>query len=359
MTALSITGLLPRTAASAAARSSTGAPTCSTLDDRAMNRVRGEQISMIFQSPRASLNPLYRVETTLEQVLRAHRGLRGTAARQRRDRPARRRRAPRPAAHHAAVPARALGRHVPARDDRLRARVGAEPAHRGRADHGARRDVQLQIIQLLARLRREHGLTLILITHNLSVIAELCDRVLVMYLGRDRRGRAGARDLRPAAPSVHGRAARLRVRARTIGRRARGDPRLGSRPPRASHRLPVPSALLLRAGRLRRTGSPLASRREAPLRRVPLLARGCVTAPCLEIRGLDQGCIGFRTRDCRDASASSPRTRSRSGSRAGRRSPLVGESGSGKTTVGPLRAPASGADTPARWCSTAEPITPG
>jgi oligopeptide/dipeptide ABC transporter ATP-binding protein len=43
--------------------------------------------------------------------------------------------------------------------------------------------VQLQIIQLLSRLRREHGLTLILITHNLSVIAELCDRVIVMYLG--------------------------------------------------------------------------------------------------------------------------------------------------------------------------------
>jgi oligopeptide/dipeptide ABC transporter ATP-binding protein len=44
--------------------------------------------------------------------------------------------------------------------------------------------VQLQIIQLLSKLRQEHGLTLILITHNLSVIAELCDRVLVMYLGR-------------------------------------------------------------------------------------------------------------------------------------------------------------------------------
>ena len=44
--------------------------------------------------------------------------------------------------------------------------------------------VQLQIIELLARLRGEHGLTLILITHNLGVVAELCDRVLVMYLGR-------------------------------------------------------------------------------------------------------------------------------------------------------------------------------
>jgi oligopeptide/dipeptide ABC transporter ATP-binding protein len=44
--------------------------------------------------------------------------------------------------------------------------------------------VQLQVIELLARLRREHGLTLVLITHNLSVVAELCDRVMVMYLGR-------------------------------------------------------------------------------------------------------------------------------------------------------------------------------
>ena len=44
--------------------------------------------------------------------------------------------------------------------------------------------VQLQIIRLLSRLVKEHGLTLILITHNLSVVAELCDRVVVMYLGK-------------------------------------------------------------------------------------------------------------------------------------------------------------------------------
>src|SRR5207244_103610 len=44
--------------------------------------------------------------------------------------------------------------------------------------------IQLQIIELLSRLREEHGLTLVLITHNLSVVAELCDRVVVMYLGK-------------------------------------------------------------------------------------------------------------------------------------------------------------------------------
>src|SRR5262249_12691913 len=81
MTALSITGLLPRTATIRAGEIVYRGSNLLMLDDRAMNRVRGEQISMIFQNPRASLNPLYRVETTLGQVLRAHRGLRGTAAR--------------------------------------------------------------------------------------------------------------------------------------------------------------------------------------------------------------------------------------------------------------------------------------
>ena len=81
MTALSITGLLPRTASVRGGEILYRGSNLLALDDRAMNRIRGEQISMIFQNPRASLNPLYRVETTLDQVLRTHRGLRGAAAR--------------------------------------------------------------------------------------------------------------------------------------------------------------------------------------------------------------------------------------------------------------------------------------
>ena len=108
--------------------------------------------------------------------------------------------------------------------------------------------VQLQIIQLLARLRKEHGLTLILITHNLSVIAELCDRVLVMYLGRiveegpvleifDRPRHPYTVGLLASRPSAHmdGTLAVIPARFRTSA----------SVPP-----APVPSALLLRAGRL-------------------------------------------------------------------------------------------------------------
>jgi len=79
MTALSITGLLPRTATIRGGEILYRGSNLLALDNRAMNRVRGEQISMIFQSPRASLNPLYRVEATLEQVLRTHRGPRGAS----------------------------------------------------------------------------------------------------------------------------------------------------------------------------------------------------------------------------------------------------------------------------------------
>jgi len=184
LTALSITGLLPRTATIRGGEILYRGSNLLALDNRAMNRVRGEQISMIFQSPRASLNPLYRVETTLEQVLRTHRGLRGDAAR-------------RVAVDLLADvglpdPPRVLRRYPHELSGGMCQRVmiayalASNPSLLIADEPTTALDVtvQLQIIQLLSRLRAEHGLTLILITHNLSVIAELCDRVLVMYLGR-------------------------------------------------------------------------------------------------------------------------------------------------------------------------------
>ena len=87
--------------------------------------------------------------------------------------------------------------------------------------------VQAQILELLEDLRHKLGLSLILITHDLSVIAETCDRVLIMYAGRGRGG-SGPRGLPPAAPPVHAEAA---VRLPEHPRRpadARRDPRLAA-----------------------------------------------------------------------------------------------------------------------------------
>jgi peptide/nickel transport system ATP-binding protein/oligopeptide transport system ATP-binding protein len=184
MTALSVTGLLPRAARIRGGEILLRGANLLALDRKAMNRVRGEQISMIFQNPRASLNPLYRVETTLAQVLRAHRGLRGAAARS-------------VALELLADvglpdPPRVLRRYPHELSGGMCQRVmialalASNPSLLIADEPTTALDVtvQLQIIQLLSRLRAEHGLTLILITHNLSVIAELCDRVVVMYLGR-------------------------------------------------------------------------------------------------------------------------------------------------------------------------------
>jgi oligopeptide/dipeptide ABC transporter ATP-binding protein len=184
MTALSVTGLLPPAAKILGGEVLFRGSNLLALSRRQMNRVRGEQISMIFQSPRGSLNPLYRVEVTLEQVLRTHRNLRGERARRVAldlledvglpDPPRVMRQYPHQLS--GGMCQRVMIAYALASNPNLL--IADEPTT------ALDVTVQLQIIELLSRLREEHGLTLILITHNLSVIAELCDRVTVMYLGK-------------------------------------------------------------------------------------------------------------------------------------------------------------------------------
>ena len=69
--------------------------------------------------------------------------------------------------------------------------------------------VQLQVLDLLKSLQREMGLAVILITHDLGVVARMCDRVTVMYARQDRRGGRRRRHLREPASSLYTRAAAL------------------------------------------------------------------------------------------------------------------------------------------------------
>jgi oligopeptide/dipeptide ABC transporter ATP-binding protein len=184
MTALSVLQLLPSACRIDAGDIRFRGEGLLALGGKQMNRVRGQEISMIFQNPRSSLNPLYRVEKTLAQVLRTHRGLKGEAARKRsiellQD-------------VGLSDPERILRRYPHELSGGMAQRVmiafalASEPKLLIADEPTTALDVtvQLQVIELLARLRREHGLTLLLITHNLSVVAEVCDRVMVMYLGR-------------------------------------------------------------------------------------------------------------------------------------------------------------------------------
>jgi peptide/nickel transport system ATP-binding protein len=154
------------------------------LEAEAMRRIRGKRIGMIFQDPLTSLNPLYRIGDQLVETIRTHTNLSETAARKR------------------AVDLLAeVG--IPAPEKRIdgyphqfsggmRQRVvialaicaGPELIIADEPTTALDVSVQAQIITLIKRLGRDHGTAVMLVTHDMGVIAETCDRVAVMYSGR-------------------------------------------------------------------------------------------------------------------------------------------------------------------------------
>ena len=109
---------------------------------------------------------------------------------------------------------------------------------------------QAQILELMTSLQEEFDTAIIMITHDLGVVAEIADDVVVMYAGQGRRGGLGRRDLHAAAPSVHVGAARLAAAARRRRRAARPDPGPAAVAAEPAAGLPLPSALPVRDGRL-------------------------------------------------------------------------------------------------------------
>ena len=183
VTALSIARLLRRPGQVTGGRVLFRGRDLLTLSPRKMRGVRGDEISMIFQNPRSSLNPVFRVGTLLREVLRVHGGLRGTPAH---------RRAIQLLADVGLPDPEAMLRRFPhqlsggmAQRVMIALALASSPSLLIADEPTTALDVtiQFQIITLLARLRREHGLAQVVITHNLGVVAELCDRVAVMYAG--------------------------------------------------------------------------------------------------------------------------------------------------------------------------------
>jgi oligopeptide/dipeptide ABC transporter ATP-binding protein len=153
--------------------------------DEELRRVRGEQIAMVFQDPMTSFNPVYRIGWQIAEAIRAHRPETGKQE----------------ARARAIEMLEAVGIPGAARriDDyphefsggmRQRAMIAMalalEPEVLIADEPTTALDVtvQAQILRLLEQLNRERGLATILITHDLGVVAEVADRVLVMYAGR-------------------------------------------------------------------------------------------------------------------------------------------------------------------------------
>jgi oligopeptide/dipeptide ABC transporter ATP-binding protein len=149
-----------------------------------MLQVRGKQISMIFQDPMTSLNPVYRVGWQIDEQLRAHEGLSAKQARRRTLELLAAVGIPNPEARIDDYPHQFSG----GMRQRVMIAMGlsCNPDVLIADEPTTALDVtiQAQILELIGNLQREFDSAVVLITHDLGVVAEVADRVAVMYAGR-------------------------------------------------------------------------------------------------------------------------------------------------------------------------------
>jgi oligopeptide/dipeptide ABC transporter ATP-binding protein len=183
VTSLSILGLHEKPAGQVTGSIRLGEQELVGLPSRELRRIRGNRISMIFQDPQSSLNPYLRIEEQLGEVLELHLKMTGAAARARMLE----------MLEQVGIPGEERLRAYPHQlSGGMRQRVCIAMALLCNpqvliADEPTTMldvTIQSQILDLLRALRRERQMSILFITHDLGVVAELCDRVIVMYAGR-------------------------------------------------------------------------------------------------------------------------------------------------------------------------------
>ncbi|MGN6570547.1 MAG: ABC transporter ATP-binding protein, partial [Pseudolabrys sp.] len=181
---LALMGLVPEVARVSAARLASCGRDVQSLSERERRAVLGKDVAMIFQEPTTSLNPCFTVGFQIVETLRVHEGM---------DRKAARRRAVELLAQ--------VG--IPAPEERLDAyphqlsggmnqrvmiamAIACNPKVLIADEPTTALDVtiQAQILNLLLSFQRERGMALVLISHNMAVVADVADRVAVMYAGQ-------------------------------------------------------------------------------------------------------------------------------------------------------------------------------
>lgn len=183
VTALTVMRLLPKDTARISGSVLFEGRDLLELPEREMQGLRGNRLAMIFQEPMTSLNPSYTVGDQIGETLVRHHGLTRTAARRRAIELLQRVRIPSAAARVDAYP------HTLSGGMRQRVMIAmalaCAPALLIADEPTTALDVtiQAQILDLLRNLREETGTAIMLITHDLGVVAEMCDEVAVMYAG--------------------------------------------------------------------------------------------------------------------------------------------------------------------------------
>jgi peptide/nickel transport system ATP-binding protein len=183
MTALALMGLLPSVATRSAARLVFDGHDLATLSPRAMDDLRGNRIGMIFQDPNTALNPSFTIGHQLEEVWLRHRGGGRSTARDRA--------LALLARVGIAAPAERLGQYPHQLSGGLRQRAmiamalmcGPKLLLADEPTTALDVTVQAQVLRLLRELQHEFNLGLVLITHDIGVVAAMANRVAVMYAG--------------------------------------------------------------------------------------------------------------------------------------------------------------------------------
>jgi peptide/nickel transport system ATP-binding protein len=191
------------------------------LDEREMRDIRGNRISMIFQEPMTSLNPVLTIGSQIGEALRLHQRLSKTAAAEKAIEMLRLVKIPEPAQRAREYPHQLSG------GMRQRAMIAMAVACNPRvliADEPTTAldvTIQAQILDLILELQSELGTAVVLITHNLGVVAETAQRVIVMYAGRKvEEAEVEALFQEPLHPYTHGLLASIPRLALLSGRRA-------------------------------------------------------------------------------------------------------------------------------------------
>ena len=185
VTALTIMGLLPQPPARIAAGSVRFAgEELTTASPNRMEKIRGAGISMVFQEPMTSLNPVFTIGEQIMETVRAHERMSASAQRERAIEMLDRVGIPSAAERLNDYPHQLSG------GQRQRVMIAMSLVCRPKlliADEPTTAldvTIQAQVLDLLMDLRDELGMAIMIITHNMGVIAEVADRVLVMYAGR-------------------------------------------------------------------------------------------------------------------------------------------------------------------------------
>jgi len=183
-TCLSIVGLLPPAARIVGGHIDFAGQDLAQLSQREMRRVRGAQIAMILQDPMASLNPLFSIYRQVAEPAYYHRAIRGRSLRRRVGELLRAVRIPSPEMRMREFPHQMSGG--------MRQRIVGAIALAGGprliiADEPTTNldvTIQAQYLDLLKDLQQQTGVAIVFVTHNLGIVARMCDKLAVMYAGK-------------------------------------------------------------------------------------------------------------------------------------------------------------------------------